>query len=398
MAVKIGLYGILGVYNFGCEAIVRGAYQFIQLIYPNCEIIYFSHSPEFDKKALWDLDIRIEPVIIRKTLTKRCVNKLLDIVNLNKRWLFFNADRIIESVDVIFSIGGDIYTIPEILRKERKYKYYNPLIDFCDRAIKKGKTVIVYGASVGPWGEYSRAIHYNINALSKYRIILCREEESISYLKDLGLDNVLFFPDPAFQIRKLQIGQNKRYIGINLSPLSICELYGECDEKHIKKLASLLDDVYKNVKIDFMFIPHVLSDSINDNDLWFMEKVRDKMVYKKNVSFADSSNGFIGVKKYISQCFIVVSARMHCAINAIDENIPTIFLSYSQKSIGMCKYIYGDDEFLIDLKNIDVELIPKIKNALSQYKLLSAKIASRNIEIKEYCESNINRVRILLET
>lgn len=32
--MNIGLYGIYGVYNFGCEAIVRGTVQFIERVYP----------------------------------------------------------------------------------------------------------------------------------------------------------------------------------------------------------------------------------------------------------------------------------------------------------------------------------------------------------------------------
>lgn len=88
-------------------------------------------------------------------------------------------EAIIDSVDVIVSIGGDIYTIPQVARERHKYSYYNPLVDFCERAIRKGKEVIVYGASVGPWGKYKKAIDYNIQALSKYKMIFCREETSI---------------------------------------------------------------------------------------------------------------------------------------------------------------------------------------------------------------------------
>jgi len=40
--MRIGLYGIGGVYNFGCEAIVRGAYKVIQGLYPGADIVYFS--------------------------------------------------------------------------------------------------------------------------------------------------------------------------------------------------------------------------------------------------------------------------------------------------------------------------------------------------------------------
>ena len=61
------------------------------------------------------------------------------------------------------------------------------------------------------------------------------------------------------------------------------------------------------------------------------------------------------------ECKIVISARMHCAINAVCENIPTIFLSYSQKSIGMCQYVYGTKEWVVPINNAEIELIPKIE-------------------------------------
>lgn len=390
--MKIGLYGIRGVYNFGCEAIVRGAYKFINDLYPGSEIIYYTYSEEYDRKILADLNITIKSIYSEKNIMKRLINKMFRILNINKQYLMFDYKSIIDEVDLIMSVGGDIYTIPEFLRKDKKYPYYNSLVDFCDKAIRKGKDVIVYGASVGPWGDYKRAVNYYIKALRKYKLILCREEETIYYLKELGLSNMLFFPDPAFQIR-LNENREKHYIGINLSPLSLNELYGSYDEIHIQKLAKLMDKIYEELNINLMFIPHVLSSSETDNDLLFLKKIMDKMVHKQNVMFADSSKGFIGLKKYISQCYVVASARMHCAVNAIVENIPAVFLSYSQKAVGMCKYVYGNDQYLIDLKEIENGLIGKIKEAVEESDSISKKLEQRNEEIGHYFDSHIDFVK-----
>lgn len=393
--MRIGLYGIMGTYNFGCEAIVRGSCKFIQDIYPESEIIYYTYSEEYDKEALADLNITIKPIHSNKTVIKRIVNKLCRTLKINKQCLMFDHKSIIDEVDVIMSIGGDIYTIPKIIRENRKYPYYNSLVDFCDKAIDRGKDVIVYGASVGPWGNYKKAVDYNVKALGKYKLIMCREEETISYLKGLGLNNTIFFPDPAFQIRIEEI-QKKQYIGINLSPLSLKELYGDNDEIYIEKLAKLMDQLYEELHIQLMFIPHVLSSSKSDNDLLFMKKIHNKMIYKDNAVFADSSKGFIGLKKYISKCYVVAAARMHCAVNAIDENIPAIFLAYSQKGVGMCKYVYGNGKYLISLKNIDKELINTIKKAVEESDVLSRELEKRNDEIYQYYKSHVDSVRQIL--
>lgn len=393
--MKIGLYGIQGVYNLGCEAIVRGAYAFLNKLYPNCEIVYFSYSSESDRKTLADLNIKIESVKLEKSVLKRGINKIAKTINYNKRLFLFDIDAIIDNVDIIVSIGGDIYTIPEVVRQKDRYPYYNPLVDFCDRAIKKGKKVIIYGASIGPWGNYNKAIDYNVSALRKYKLILCREKETIGYLESLGLNNTMFFPDPAFQIRNGNI-REKNYIGINLSPLSLKELYGKYDEIYMSKLAGLLDKLYECTNIKLMFIPHVISINESDNDLLFLKKLQLKMEHKDNVVFADSSGGFLGIKDYISQCYVVAAARMHCAVNAIDENVPAIFLAYSQKSVGMCKYVYGNIDYLIGIKDIEKSLIAKIKLALENSDKLSYELEIRNNEIKRYYESNIDNIKKIL--
>lgn len=392
--MKIGLYGIYGVYNFGCEAIIRGAYKFINNVYPNSDIVYYSYSCDYDKKILADLNIKIRPVIVNRKIYRRVANKVLKTLKINTRLICIHSDEIFNEVDIIVSIGGDIYTIPEVVRKKDKYPYYNPLVDFCDRAIAKGIKVIVYGASVGPWGNYRKAVEYNVRALSKYKAILCREEESIEYLRNLGLSNVSFFPDPAFQVRGGGESREKNYIGLNFSPLSLKELYGNYNDENIENLSKLVDQIYEKIGINIMFIPHVLSDSNNDNDLRFLEKIRTKMIYKDKVFFADSSKGFIGLKQYISQCYVVAAARMHCAVNAIDENVPAIFLSYSQKSVGMCRYIYGNDKYLIEMKDIYKRLIEVIQCALEEHDTLSKYLVDRNKEIEKYYSENILKISL----
>ena len=43
------LHGIGGVYNYGCEAIVRGTEQIIRKEYPTADIIYASRRPIDDR-------------------------------------------------------------------------------------------------------------------------------------------------------------------------------------------------------------------------------------------------------------------------------------------------------------------------------------------------------------
>ncbi len=381
--MRFGLYGIYGTYNFGCEAIVRGTYAFLKNKYPNCEIFYYSYCYAYDSSILSDLDIKIIEVKYTKNILKKILNKLFSALHFKAHLLMIDYKSILNNVDTIVSIGGDIYTIPEHLRKQKKYRYYNSLIHFCNVANKMKKEVVVYGASVGPWGDYSKAVNYYKRAMIKYKAIVCREMKSVDYLTSLGFNNVSFSPDPAFSVKSTNAKPRKRrYIGFNFSPLSFNEVNGSLGLETTTSLANLLDLLYEEYHIDFLLIPHVLSKTCNDNDLLFLESVREKMKYSNNVSIADCSRGFLGIKNQLRDCMMVVSARMHCAINAIVEGIPTLFLAYSQKSFGMCEYVYGNLEYVVGIKDV-FQLMPATFNKMfSNLDSIEHQIQKRLIEIE----------------
>lgn len=384
--MKIGLYGIYGTYNFGCEAIVRGSVQFLKNIYPNCCIVYFSYSYAYDIRHLNDLDIQIFNVKVSRSVVKRGLNKFQRIFNIPNEFMIIDYKRMIADLDMVVSIGGDIYTIPAYLREKKKYPYYNRTVRFCNEVIKRGKNVILYGASVGPFGQYKCAVEYYKENLSKYSQILCRESKSVNYLKSINLRNAYFLPDPAFLVRENCTNLiEKNYIGINFSPLALREVYGEYSANMVNQLANLIKKLYDTMKIDLLFIPHVISPDEADNDFIFLKKIYDNLQdnIKRHVFFADTTNGFLGIKKQVRACRFVIAARMHCAINAIVECVPALFLAYSQKSWGMCQYIYGDMEWTVDLKIIQDELISKAVKMNSQVKKLQEIINEKTKSIEQ---------------
>ena len=384
--MRIGLFGIGGVYNFGCEAIVRGAVHLIRDVYPDSQIYYFSFSYNYDKRMLEDLDIHIVKVDYYDTFLKKVIRKISNIIKLQHRPFRYRYQNVLNYVDEVWSIGGDILTIPEVVRQQSNYDYYIPLVDFCDRAIRKGKKVVLYGASVGPFGEKTKAEKYFINNLKKYKMILCREGISQRYLLDCGLSNVYFLPDPAFQVRLSYEGETEQnYIGVNFSPLSLEEIYGDTNEDKAIHLAKIVGNILDEFDYDILMIPHVIADSERDDDLRF-QKTIIKLVdeeRRNRVLIANYENGFLGIKKELSKCRMVVTARMHCAINAIVEDVPTIMLSYSQKSIGMCEYVYGNREWVLDLKNIDENLVTLMKKMDEENSKIRRDLMIRNKEIED---------------
>ena len=360
------LYGIGGLYNYGCEAIVRGTVFILRNLLPEIDIRYLTPRAEDDSMRIGDLGIRVEQLYAgRRGIPIRLLNKLATTLCLPFDSTKEDYARILNGTDLLVSIGGDIYTIPAYKRKKARYPYFNQLVRAGQLAKKGGIPEVVIGASVGPFGGYAPAVNYYAEHLKQIDFICCRERRSVDYLASIGIcDNVCLMPDPAFFVEgddRDDVWGAAEYLGVNLSPLSLREINGyeaDGDATRFARLVSLLMD---QTGLPAMFVPHVFSSNQHDNDLLFLEKVAAAMddVHRRRVEVV-TPEGFLDAKRYLRRCRVVIAARMHCAVNAICEGVPTILLSYSQKAVGMCEYGYGSNRWVLPLQEATTELPAKL--------------------------------------
>ena len=388
--MRIGLFGMYGLYNYGCEAIVRGTYELAKNAWPECQIIFYTYRVDEDVKILKDLDIIVKPVPIRKNLVIwRAINKLLRLLSLEKQFNHWDSKQVIEECDLVISVGGDIYTIPKYILDRGSEKKYSPIVEFGKDVVKK-IPMIIWGASIGPFGETKKIKDYYFSHLKDIKQIFCREEISYNYLISNGIDkNIQLCSDPAFYIkndsnpRKLE--KDKIKIALNISPLSIKEQVGENYESFEKEIIDVLIDLLSVENSEITLVPHVISPiSVDDNDLEYMKHIYSNIPkgYENRIKILEDAEGFLGTKSFLKNCNLVIAARMHCGVNAVCEGVPTIFLTYSQKSLGMAKHIYGDTYWSIPLLDIKKELKNKTIEILNKHDEISAFITNRVNEIK----------------
>lgn len=386
--MKYALYGIGGVYNFGCEAIVRGTSVYLKDVDPEAEVRYYSFDLDYDKKMLRDLELDVRPITRSDSVFLRGLNKALRTAASQRQALRVRCSEMIRDNDCLVSIGGDIYTIPVNMREQPAYPYYNELVEVGKRFLRNGKHVVVYGASVGPFGTYAPAVDYYTSNLGRYDEIVCREQESVKYLSGLGLKNLAFLPDPAFLVRGKAhaYDADAPYVGVNLSPLSFREVYGDGSVVEVDKLICILHEVETVTGKKVLLVPHVVSKDAGDDDLRFLTKIAES----GDFALADTSGGFLGAKTQLQQCCMVISARMHCCVNAIVEGIPAIFISYSQKSAGMCEYVYGDKKWVLGLRDLESGLLPMVQEMYQNRASISEGLVLRNTEIRRYYEDHVS--------
>lgn len=399
--VKVCLYGISGVYNYGCEAMIRAISKSIKNEYPLAEVIYKTYDYEYDKNQLNDCDtvsvselkVHVKETSIKHKLTriKKYIKKKIGIANEEDRLPY--DTKWLKECDYLVIIGGDVFDLmPGQVRHYDNERIWASII-----AKKNKAKVILWGISVGNFesnNDAKKTIINYFNSIVDTAII--RDEKSLEYLKQNGITNAYLGADPAFMIRTLQTSANTntKVLGINLSPLANRYLKDKYTEvEWINVWCEKIYTIYKKYNYKkIILLPHVVNkNKLNDDDYSYLEKI-GKLLYNKgvDVELVPRNVGFIGIKKYLVQCNLVMSARMHCSLNSITCGVPTVFLSYSPKSVGMCEFVYGNSKLAIDMNDlisdIDINLLDKIDD--ETYKIREF-LSVRNIELCDMARKSI---------
>jgi polysaccharide pyruvyl transferase WcaK-like protein len=398
-APTIGLYGIFGTYNYGTEAIVRGSEKIIHKVLPNAKIIYASHRMEDDKRRLSGCNLEIIPIEKHPLTHPSYVNSAMGyFTGIYARRLYREKLDWVNRCSVIFTIGGDIY----YPNSKRVSTQYNFLVHFGENIKNMGKKLVPWGVSMGPYSNV-RAKKYFVNHMRESDLVISREPQTTRYLNSCGLSNVIERPDPAFSLAKPlselphYAHQEKLVLGINLSPLSSRISYnsGSLDEV-IRKQAKSISQLIGTFNCDVILIPHVFADfDKNDDDLAYLKMIKKNIMndVKDHVSIIEEDVGFLGIRNILCKCDLVIASRMHCAINAMSMCIPTILLIYSNKALGMAEFVYGNNNYSIQLNDFCTPCIRDVVRSVLENKDIIKKLLETRIsEVLNQDYSFLNKI------
>ncbi len=357
--MKYLLIGINGVYNYGCEAIVRGSVNILRAFDPQAEITYATLSLDYDRKMLADCGLEIIPRrFIGRFSFPRLARRLSACLGIEIPVMFDLKETATDKkYDYVLSIGGDIYT----LSPDNK-GYPSALMLFGDYCEKSGRHYILWGASVGPFSA-NPGVEKKVRAhLLRISGITSREKKSTEYLNSIGLGGQLLeCADPAFTVAAEITKETKSFSGaipekiaLNLSPLSLC--YTGLGRKNgIAEHGLLIEKLLKMFPCEIILVPHVCppDEGIDDDYSYLNELYRSlPETLRARVRLLPRELGFIATKTELIKCDLCIAARMHCAINAMTAYVPTILLSYSPKASGMAEYIYGSRKYACALEDV----------------------------------------------
>lgn len=345
------------IYNYGCEAIVRGTVEILSRVFGG-DLHYFfpERYPSYSKKRFSDIDnLTIVPHSLFRAGIRFLSRKLgLPWYNV----LRFNTAEL-KSSDCVLSIGGDIYSlstgdIPLNVVGLGEYCY------------KKNIPYIIWGATVGPFEDRPDRLPMIIEHLRKATLILVRDTASMDYLEGRSIkENVKRVADPAFLMRPescditrfLPKEKEHPILGLNFSPLA--RRYYPDKEQFVNEIVKTCEMAIKKFDISIVLVPHVFApfEFESYDDLQFLlrvyEGIDDKL--KDHLGVVSEDIGSPRIKYLISQLNYYAGARMHSTIAAFSMNVPTISLAYSMKAEGLNQDLFGHKDWVLKIPDFTAE-------------------------------------------
>lgn len=338
--MKYFLFNHSGCLNHGCEAILRGTINIIGSFDKNAEFIVSSYNAESDNSIS---SVKSNQFILKElTNFEKAIAYLeLKIKKSEKYALRKMYSSVVEQAkdcDVCLSIGGDTYCYGD-----------NSGIQVLTEELKKtGKKVILWGASIGE----DDITEDKLKNLGVFDAVFARESLTYNLLKEKNANKNLFmFADPAFCMEREENVQlpdgfvKENTIGINVSPLI---------EKYNPKLFDIVRDfiryLLENTTLKILLVPHVVENNNNDYD--YMLPYIKHFENTGRVAILPPDLNAMQYKGYIAKTRFFIGARTHSTIAAYSSGVPTFVLGYSVKSKGIAMDIFGNDDYVIDVKDM----------------------------------------------
>lgn len=333
--MKLIFYPHGGSGNHGCEAIVRSTAKIIG----NHLITLFSSKKEEDKRYGLDKVCRIESE--QSPLSRFSIRywkaffqtKFRRDKDAYDRALFHSIFHEAKSCDYALSIGGDNYC----------YGVPRFICIINQQLGKQGIKTILWGCSVEPDAMKGEMLE----DLKGYTHIFARESITYQAMKDKGITQVSLFPDPAFQLNRIDLPLpngfvEKNTIGINVSPMIIG--YEKNQGMTLKNYMTLIQYLIDHTDMQIALIPHVVWEHNDDRkpltEIYNHFKETNRVILIEDHT-AEELKGFIG------RCRFMIAARTHASIAAYSEQVPTLVVGYSVKAIGIAKDIFGKEEHYV---------------------------------------------------
>ncbi len=349
--------------NRGCEALVRSTVELLQAEFGEIEVLVPSYHPNLDAKQWPDAKysgcrfVRAESYPIALKVWGRA-RKFLPFLKNNyipKYSLPKDIKADLTSCDALVLIGGDNLTLDYGIESLIWH------IRFAQNMQQMGKSVMVWGASIGSFSSEPAMERFAADFLRSVDCITVRETITQKYLAGLKVEkNVSLVADGAFFMMPQPIdtaafwptNSAQGVLGFNISPL--IQKFRPVGEHHRtlqQEVVAFLKDELENSAVSILLIPHVdpLDGASKNSDSHYMREILSMTgSYGGRISIAPDNLNAAQLKYVLAQCTYFIGARTHATIGALSSLVPTVSIAYSVKAKGLNRDLLGNEDLVLE--------------------------------------------------
>ena len=362
------------LYNRGDESALKGLIRNLIKVIPDIEITVLEiNAPQ---AAINEFDLHLSQV------------NFVNLIPVNSKWYnrFVNYAQMYH-VDWLYHFLPTIRKVCE-LYKQVDFVIMAPgginLGGFQDwrhlfllsLAYRMDKPLIYYGRSIGPFPagnwKQKRFRHLAYKILNYCSFVCLRDEKSISVAKELEVKCIQTV-DSAFldstevsipnQVREM-IG-NSKYIVYVPNELIWHYMFRDVNASEINRFFIRLFELIQNHYPDYKIVMLPQTNNQKRNDYSYFKELRDISPYQKNIVIIPDTYSSDVQQAIIKNAILMVGARYHSIVFAINQGIPFISLSYEHKMSGLLEVLKKTNR-MIDITKIfknDLEM----ESALSHF-------------------------------
>lgn len=231
------------------------------------------------------------------------------------------------------------------------------------------KQIIIYSASVGPFGNFISE-KLAVNILDKVDVITLREKKSYQYLIKIGFpeSKLVISSDPAFVLEPIEDDKvtsiianlksfNKPIIGMTVSRVNskyIQSCTGDKYEYYIDVTCKVIKSIQKKTGALIVFLPHVVGPgNLLDDRVVVRDLINNLDESKKDIVSIKDELSCEQLRMVIKHLDILIGERMHSVISAATVFVPCMVVAYSSPRtdgiigdmLGLHEWVYRCEKF-----------------------------------------------------
>jgi len=235
-------------------------------------------------------------------------------------------------------------------------------------ALLLGKKVIKCSQAMGP---FERPLNRWAarTLLPRVTLNIARGQQTLNYLKRLGLENVVLCADTAFAMKERMSTETEEALAtldhfggqkiVGISASAVVQVY--CQQRSIdycRLLANFIDQVISR-GYGAWLLAHAFRKSRKDgrtSDVDTCQAVYDLLEEKQHCHMVTEDYSPSTLRTIIGECDYFVASRFHAMVSSFAKKIPTIVISWSHKYVEVLE-MFELEEWIIGHQELSPDIL-----------------------------------------